>query len=181
MDWSTLVASGGVSAVVGVVVSLVAVSQMTKKQARAERADAARQEVAAKAGLLLAELARYEFVRSDEPKRSRARAHLDDRIKASEIILAAAPLPWWRRSLVERRVRRVFGDYWTSLAIDYPSTDASDTGSFAAFLASSIREANGDQRPGQFDGLMQRAYSTRAGDPLLRVLRRELRRLRSAY
>ena len=61
VDWSTLIASAGVSAVVGAVVSLVAVSQVTVRRGRAERREAARLAVAAAVKPLQLELARYTY------------------------------------------------------------------------------------------------------------------------
>lgn len=174
-----MLASTGVSAVVGAVVSLLAVSQTTVRRARAERREAARLAVRERVAPLLAELARYEYLRPPEPRRSAERSHMDDHAAVMSIRRAAADLPPWRRWLVDRRCRRVFGAYWTDLARDYPSAKSEGNESFSAWFAASVRDRReGDPSP--LDGLMQRAYSESPGHPMLRELRRELRRLAAA-
>lgn len=70
----------GVSAVVGAVVSLVAVSQVTVRRARAERREAARLAVAAAGKPLQLELARYTYAAGQRTssKRDNEAAHMDD-------------------------------------------------------------------------------------------------------
>lgn len=179
-DWATLVAAAGVSAIVSAIVSLLAVRQVTVRRSRAERADAAMQRIRAIVEPLLDALSRYEYVRPPEPRRIAERSHMDDHAAVVRIRHAAADLPLWRRALVDRRCRRVFGDYWTNLAIDYPNASSDEAGaSFSAWLAASVRGRQEDD-PGPVDGLIHRAYSEPAGRPVQNDLRRELRRLSAA-
>jgi hypothetical protein len=74
----------------------------------------------------------------------------------------------------------VFGDYWTDLALDYPSSRTGGSESLTAWLASSLKDSDVKPGKGPLDGLMQRAYSEPAGHPLQDKLRRELRRLQAS-
>lgn len=181
VDWSTLLASAGVSAVVGAVVSLLTVSQATVRRARAERREAARRAVSAAVSPVLDEVARYEYLRPPEPKRTLEQSHMDDHARLVIVRRAAADLPAWRRWLIDRRCRRVFGHYWTDLARDYPSALDSDSGSLTSWLAASTRDYRASAGRGPVDGLLHRAYCERAGHPLVHKLRRELRRLAAAW
>ena len=178
MDVATLLASAGVSAVVGAVVSVLAVSQTTVRRAKAERADAARQAVQAVVAPMRDELARYEFRQRPEPLRGPGRSHMDDHAAVVQVLDAATGLPAWRRWLVARRCRRVFGAYWTDLAIEYPG-DPTDAHTFSAWLASSLTRGRGSipRGAGPLDGLLQRAYSELPGHSRLKDLRDELRSL----
>lgn len=180
VDWSTLLASAGVSAVVGAVVSLLAVSQTTVRRAKAERADASRLAVRECVAPLLAELARYQYVGLERAKREAETSHMDDHAHVVAIRSAAADLPGWRRWLVDRRCRRVFGDYWTDLARDYPSVGRETGGTLTAWFAASVAESKRPPGARPVDGLMHRAYSQQSGHTLVDRLRRELRRLAAA-
>lgn len=180
MDWSTVFLSAGVSALVGTLVSLSAVHQTTVRKARAERADAARLAVRDLVAPILGELRRYEYVSPAEPARTPNRIHSEDHVRVSSILQTASNLPPWRRRLVERRCRRVFGEYWTDLAIEYPGGGANDANPMTAWIVRSAKDQDGfatTTERGPLKALMQRAYSERAGHPLLADLRRELRRL----
>jgi hypothetical protein len=182
MDSSQLVASAGISAVVSAVVSLLSVRAVTVQQARAAQAEAARRAVRQAVAPLLDELARYEYLTDrPEPKRTSERSHMDDHAAVVRIRSAAAELPAWRRALVDRRCRRVFGYYWTDLARDYPSaSNDPGAGSVGAWFASSVRGVHPTAGRGPLDGLLHRAYCQPPGDALLKDLRRELHRLSAA-
>lgn len=183
MEWETLLVGAAVSAVVSAVVSLVAVHQVTVRRARAERADAALQTVKQLLEPLRVELERYRYLQPPDPKRTRERSHMDDHGQVVRILRVASDLSPIRARLVERRCRRVFGDYWVDMAIDLPSTGSGDTssGSFSAWLAASIKEPGGiPEGKGPVDGLLHRAYCEPAGNALQDDLRRELRALAKA-
>lgn len=179
MDWSTVFLSAGVSAVVGAVVSLLTVSQTTVKRARAERREAARVALAARVAPLIDDLARYRFRRSrPKPLREPDLAEFDDHATVVGIRAAAADLPPWRRRLVDRRLRAVFGTTWTDLAIDYPTKpDANE--SRGAWLAVALENSETPDTVPDY-GLLHRAYSARPGDPSQDELTRALRRLAAA-
>lgn len=167
------------SAVVGAVVSLLVVSQTTVRRRRAERREAAREAVTAAVAPLLVELGRYRYqVRRPEPKRAGEQAdlaHLEDHAQLVTIRTAAADLPGWRRWLVDRRCRRIFGNYWNDLARDYPTRTDADT--LTAWLAVSMNDgASGDPR----QSLIHRTYAEPPGHALGAELARELRRLSAA-
>lgn len=172
-----MAASAGVSAVVGAVVSLLAVSQTTVRQRRAERREAARLNLRQTVGALLDELARYQYQAGrPAPKRDDQHAHPEDHAAVVAIRAAAEDLPAWRRALIDRRSRRVFGAYWTDLARDYPSQLDGGSGSFTAQLAAHFHGRGGDP----LDSLIHRAYAHPPGHPTQTDLRRELRRLAAA-
>lgn len=180
MEWGTLLATAGVSAVVSALVSLWAVRMVTVRRAKAERADAARRAVRAEAEKLLRALARYRYTEGRPTPARGNTAEADDHAAVVRIRNAATDLPAWRRWLVDRRCRRVFGDYWTDLAIDYPSDLESGAGTFIAHLNERLRAKRADGRGNQStpaDSLIHRAYSELPGHPALDELRRELRHL----
>lgn len=182
MDWSTVLASAGVSAVVGAVASLLAVSQTTVRQQRAARRELARHILRQAVAPLLDELARYEYLRRDNAKarRSGEAADMEDHARVVAIRAAATDLLGWRRALVDRRCGLVFGEYWTNLARDYPTKAAAGPGSLGAWFAAAVSDHDRKPGAGPRDGLMHRAYSRPPGDPLQAELRRELRRLAAA-
>ncbi len=182
VDWVTVLVSGSTSAAVGVIVSLLAVPQTVVRQRRAERRDDARRLLEQAVDGLIVEHARYLYLRPPEPRRTNERSHMDDHGHVVRIRRAAADLSPLRRYLIDRRCRRVFGDYWTELARDLPAADTADviSASVGAWFAAERRGAPPADGRGPLDGLMQRAYSRPAGDPLVRKLGRELRRLRAA-
>lgn len=171
MDWSTVIFGAGVSAIVSAVVSVVAVRSVTVRRARAERAEASRLAVKGIVEPLLNKLARYEFI-DGKPNRTMDTSDLDDHATVVKIRAAAGGLPSWRRALVDRRCRRVFGRYWVDLADGFPSSD-----SLHSWFAAAVKDDQVKLGGLPTDGLMHRAYMEPAGGSLQRQLRRELRRL----
>lgn len=102
---------------------------------------------------------------------------MDDHQHVVATLGAAADLPAWRRRLVDRRCRRVFGAYWCDLARDYPSAGETGGGSLTAWLASSMQDHHGAEDP-------RTSPTSRLCDParesVQNELRRELRHLAAA-
>lgn len=174
--WTAVTVSAGTSAVISALVSLLAVHQTTVRRAKAERTDASRQAVRHAVEPLLRELARYKYLDRTSPKRSEEQSHLEDHTCIVTIREAASDLPRHRRWLVDRRCRKTFGNYWTDLAVDLP-TSANESGTFSAWLASSLKDNKVSQVYGPTRGLLHRAYMERPGHPLQEELRRNLKRL----
>jgi hypothetical protein len=99
---------------------------------------------------------------------------MDDHTAVVSIRTAASNLPLWRRWLIERRCRRVFGE-WTRLAIEFPTKPSGDE-TVAAWLSPAIEHSD----DGVEWGLRQRAYSELPGHPAQHKLSVELRRLAGA-
>ncbi len=180
MEWPTVLLSAGISAVVGAVVSLLAVSQVTTRRARAERADASRRALAAVVGPLRSDLRKYQLGMNRGLQRGPATAQLDDHRLVSGILAASSDLPWWRRRLVERRCRRVFGDHWTDLARDWPYDPSSVGAALGPSLMAGIRAGKNGQSAAPVAGLIHRAYTNAPGHVLLQQLDRQLRLLAAA-
>lgn len=178
MDVSTLLASAAVSAVVGTLVSVAAVSQVTVRRARAERADAARRAVVGIVSPLRVDIGKYRARMLPGLGREPQTAQMADYETVSRVLAAAADLPGWRRRLVLRRCRRVFGRYWTDLAELSPA-DPSSLGSIVApvLVAEYQRLKAGADLSGRTDGLMHRALCCPPEDGMVGDLARELAQL----
>src|SRR5687768_8138741 len=150
MDWPTFVVSAGVSAVV----SWFTVRALTVRKARTELAEAARLSVKEVVQPLLSELGRYEYIRLPKAKRNGVLAALEDHTQVVQVRSAAEGLRWWRRALVKRRCRRVFGRYWVDLAEDFPTKDST-----LSFLASALKDDQVRDGETPTDGLIHHAYS----------------------
>lgn len=181
MQWSTLIASAGVSAVVGAVVSLFAVSQVAVRQARAIAREDARRSVRELADAQVRRAMRYAFAPRDGDRAIRAAddglSHLDDHSVVAAILVAARGLSAPRRWLVRRRCRAIFGNYWTELALLYPAASANGEESFLLWLtanAGAVPIANDS-----CESLMHRAYSKPPGDSSQDQLRKQFARLSS--
>lgn len=88
-----------------------------------------------------AELHKYQLGLQRGLKRDHKSSHMEDHSRASAVLKAVAPLPWWRRRLVQRRCGLVCGEYWSRLAIDLPASEQGD--SLSAWLSSTILENKG--------------------------------------
>lgn len=179
MDVPTILVSAGVSAVVGALVSLAAVSQVTIRRSRAERAEAARRAVRAMVGPLLLDVRRYRAEMSAGLQREQDTGQGEDYVTVSRLLTVAADLSCWRRTLVLRRSRRIFGRAWTDLAELSPADPSSPGSLFAPILQAQYRAARlgavTESRPPP--GLLHRAFCQPPNGALLPRLDRELRRL----
>lgn len=177
INWPTLFASAGVSAVVGSVVSLIAVSSVTVRTERAKRREAARVALKQAVQPLLADLARYQF--SDlrtSAKREGNSLPLEDYETVVKIREAALGLSALRRSMVDHRCREIFGRSWVQLAEDYP---AGASGGLGAYLASATNSRGNEPHDGA-SSLFHRTYSKPPSQGGGKALRRQLRLLSKA-
>ena len=181
MDWSTVLASAGVSTVVSAFVSLFFVRQTTVAQARAERAEASRLVLAGVVGKMMRDLAQDQGGMRQSLRREPGTAHMEDQNRAGEVLAAIDGLPGWRQQLVTRRVRKLFGAYWTEQAALFPRADDPSLGtSVAAHIVRSIKLERAGENPDTSGHLYHRAYCQEPGHPLLTRLGRQLSRLARA-
>lgn len=168
--WTVATSVGG-----SLLVSYIGVRYFTAQRVRAEREVAALDAIEQSVVPLLRQ-ARSFAARPSRPLREAGHAHMDDGVAALQVLNAARHLPRWRRALVERRCRRVFGAAWVRHAlpeVGMPEV-AKDDRSNRIFVRA-LFETH-DRGPGMHvlgsgqpvvtvsDGLMQRAYEG-AADP----------------
>ncbi|HCS61031.1 MAG TPA: hypothetical protein DIW46_06480 [Microbacterium sp.] len=169
------------------IVSYIGVRYFTGAKIRAERSDTARRQLRAVVGPWLKSASSYAGRKKRTPMREIAVAHAQDGVDALTVLRIAEDLPVWRRALVRRRCRRVFGEKWTSFAIrELPSTgDASESG--WQITAMALFEDHdgvgvvgaGKPRVSFSSGLIQRAYASTTSQDA-KNLARELSKLRNA-
>lgn len=180
MDVPTLLASAAISAVVGTLVSLVAVSQVTVGKLRAERAEEARRSIRAFLLQLNRDVLAYQAGDAPNLQRDPTTAHIQDAEDAATILEAAQDLPRWPRLVLRRRVYRIYGREFSALADRYSSTEER---TLRAMLAPMVRkqiESSGrGKQVTMLDGLLQRALSSSPKSMLVKRLRIELYLLRS--
>ena len=119
------------------------------------------------------ELARYQYADSRKTAKREVDGPLplDDLEQVIAIRSAASGLRAWRRLLIDRRLRRVYGDHWVDLCRDYPSAS-----SVSSWLAASLNQhrADGEQTIDPAAALIHRTYwrpQERGRDALARELR----------
>jgi hypothetical protein len=182
MDWSTVIASAAVSAIVGALVSITAVSQTTVRQRRAERRDDALLTLKRVATTLRSDLRLYELGIRTGNKRTAERSHIDDHRLATAVLDSTENMSRLRTSLVRRRCRRVFGGYWATLAEEMPYADDSlGSAVVPALLGAPRLQASGTLKSSPIDSLLHRAYMEDPGSREQAQLRRELRRLSAGW
>lgn len=174
----TLIASAGVSAVVGAVVSLLAISTVTTRRDRAERREAARVEVRDCVAEVENQLARYLYTGGTAPRTMDGPMLTEDLQHVIRIRRAAHELPNWRRAAIDFRLGRIFGRGWVLLARDYPSQYPDD--GEAALTTSMAGLFKGYNMPDPRHSMIHRIYATPVGGGDAKALRKELRRLARA-
>lgn len=173
--WTVATSIGG-----SLLVSWIGVRYFTGQRIRAEREVVALDAIES-AVLPLLRDARSFASRPHKPRREPGVTHVDDGVQALQVLDAARHLSWWRRALVERHCRRLFGDAWVRHAMpEVGSTDAEIAGRIFVRRLFETNDASGvdtwPSRPvvDRSDGLIQRTYEG-AADPAQLV--RELTRL----
>lgn len=180
MDVPTLLASAGISAIVGTLVSLLAVSQVTVGKMRAERAEEARLTIRAFLRQTIRDVAAYQAGDAENLQRDPAVAHIQDAEDAATVLGAAQNLRWWPRQVLRWRTHRIYGREFSALAERYSSTEER---TLRAMLAPMIKKQLQKSRSGRqvtmLDGLLHRALSSRPESFLVKRLRVELYLLQS--
>jgi hypothetical protein len=160
MDWSTAIATAGISATVSVVVSLLSVATVTVRQERAKRREAARLAFEAAVLPLRDRLARYRYTAARETaqREPEGPAHLSDLEDLIIIWRATDGLPSWRRFLIERRLRFIYGNGLVDLVRDYPSaSESASDATMSSFFAASVSGVEPPDQPTA--SLLHRTYS----------------------
>ncbi|MEP7739153.1 hypothetical protein ABKW28_15995 [Nocardioides sp. 31GB23] len=182
LDWSTVALSTALSALVGTLVSLAAVSQTTIRQRRAERRDEARQRLAETVAPMRAKVRKYQAGRHGSLKRDEPHTMVgDDYTLVSAVLYVAESLSPIRRHLVRRRCRQLFGKWLTETAAISPA-DGSSPGAFLAplFVAAFAEDEYADPEK-RATGTLHRALMTDPASPELARLERDLRRLSAGW
>lgn len=175
MDIPTLLASAGISAIVGTIVSLLAVSQVTVGKMRAERAEESRRTIRAFVRKLSRDVAAYQAGEAAHLQRDTSPAHLQDAEDAATILAAAQDLRLWPRIVLRLRTRRIFGRQLTALAERYPSAEERTFGAMLApMLRKQLQKTPGSKPVTMLDGLIHRALSSAPNHWRVRQLRLEL-------
>lgn len=184
-DWFTFFAS----LIGSLAVAYIGVRYFTGSRIRAERAEHGKQRIRLAANALIRDANSYQqrwqtALHRDEATLSSDGAH------ALRFLRMAVDLPWWRRKLITRRCRRVFGKRWTyEASLRGEGMTVSDDDTAVMFLRALMEshEGTGTHIVGTGtpivtfrDGLMQRAYETEPPSPLVAQLIRELTRLSRA-
>jgi hypothetical protein len=150
------------------VVAWIGVRYFTGAKINAERADAARRELRILVAPWLSSARARAEGRGRNLQRELRVAHADDGVCALAVLRIAADLPWWRRVLVRRRCRAVFGEEWFKLADERVDTAPGD-GNAADYMLTRALFLNrgtspyvgtGTPRVPFSTGLMQRVYSS---------------------
>lgn len=178
VDWVTVVVRAAISAVVGAVVSLIAVHGQTVRRMRAETSETARRTIREALAPTRLEVRRYRLDRSREagPKRKADTAHGDDLVLTTTVVNAAEGFGAIRRHLFGLRSRRVFGrEFYRIASMHHPDDAASST---SLMMVAMIRGIDQTGNPIIFtDGLLHRALASSPTSPLVRKLDRHITRL----
>jgi hypothetical protein len=179
VDLPTVLASGGLSALVAVITA----TRVASRTERGRHIYAARQELRAVVDDSY-RLARQTELGHRKPTREPDRG-VDggDYVLAGRVLAVAAQLPWWQRRLIHRRCRRLFGRGIADLAEVQPADTSSFGGMVAPLLTWQYRQSKGGKEPlkrSDVHGLMD-ALATDAPATQLRKLRRSLARLRAGW
>jgi hypothetical protein len=171
---STVVTSAGVSAVVAVYTA----GTVARRKARADRDVAARKTIRDAVRPLRQELARYH--RDGHTNRAQGVAAVEDAAAASAVLSALPDLPVWRRRLMRRRMRRLFGTLWLKHLELFPYDDADPMGTV---MRATVRESQLDDtgRPRKLtDGQVHRTLASRWPEDA-EYLGQQLRRLAACW
>jgi hypothetical protein len=183
VDWSTIVVSAVISAALGVLVAFVTASLITVRQARARRREDARQELAQIAAEMRLTLSQYRALQDrarphdDERARLPKQPNTADQLAAGRVLQAASGLGWFRRWLVKRRCRRIFGRFWTDRAELFLAADSEVSVGPAVFAGLNHHPFRSGNAAAAVSQRLHRAYAAPPRDPLQAELDRELRRL----
>lgn len=173
INWPTVI----VSLITSLIASYIGVRYFTGPKLRAERADAAKQNIRREALELIRKATQYQRGVASSLQRKNGQADANDGAQALRFIQLSSDLTWWRRYSIKRRCRHVFGKRWTATA-ELRGEPISDDDSVFILTAALL-----DRSPetGTFsDGLMQRAFESDPSSPLVAKLVRQLERLSRA-
>ncbi|MFK3833771.1 hypothetical protein [Microbacterium sp. NPDC087868] len=171
------------------IVAYVGVRYFTGAKIRAERADVARRELRKAVAPWLRAARERAAGRGRNLQREVRTSDAEDGVRALAVLRIAEDLPAWRRRLIHRRCRVVFGAEWYELAqeqVDVETDALSDAGHIltrALFQHAEpgVRVLGVGQPKVTFStGLMQRVYSSNVNADAS-VLVDQLRKLSKGY
>lgn len=178
MDWATLLAAAGLSGVV----SWLTARHVAVRQRRAGDHEDARAELRELLTPTRRLVAQY---RADVREgRDATKGRTEDAALAGKVLALADRLPWWRRVLVRRRLRRLVGPVWFDLAELHGVED--DTTAFNAWFVSQVAATRAERRGEHVErssdlGTLHRALSGERDAPVVAEVERDLRRLASGW
>lgn len=116
--------------------------------------------------------------------REGTRGHPEDATLAGRVLAVAERLPWWRRVLVRRRLRRLVGPAWSELAELHGVGD--DSGAVSAWLVSQVAAVRAERRGENVErtddlGTLHRALAGRRDAPEVQKVERDLSRLAAGW
>jgi hypothetical protein len=177
IDWPTVITSGSVSALVGGVVSMMTARRVAAQQVAGRTTAEARQRVRELVSPELTKLRQfqahgYASLQRDEDNLM----HADDIVLCGNLFAASADLTAWRRRLVRRRLRKLFGANTVGFCETHGADAADPRKSFAVLLQ---RQALGVMRPehglphpdtGKFDAAFRAGPASKEVTELIRSL-----------
>ncbi|MFS0851996.1 hypothetical protein [Microbacterium sp. 179-I 3D4 NHS] len=170
------------------VVSYIGVRYFTGEKIRAERADLARRELRKTVAPWLRSAQERASGRGRSLQREAQTSDAEDGVSALAVLRLAEDLPRWRRALVRRRCRIIFGSEWSALADEQihistdPKTDADRlvTRALFQYVDDGVHIlGSGKPRVTFSSGLIQRVYSSNVNAEA-HLLVRQLRKLSRA-
>lgn len=164
------------------IVSYVGVRYFTASRIAAERAVDAKRQLRETVGPWQASAQRYVDSGRGRPAREIGTAHAEDGSNAALVLRIAEALPAWRRTLVKRRCKRIFGSRWTNVAaleLLERTADSPDAGMRITVRALFDQRDNPTDQDSYRAGLIHRVYSSSTAHEGPRLVR-ELRMLRQA-
>jgi hypothetical protein len=110
-DWGTIVASAATGAASGGFVSWLAAPHTANRQERGQDRSKGRQVIRSIVGPILTNVRQYQAHAFGSMGRDPEEhtIHADDIALCSQILSTSSTLSWWRRRLVVRRVKQLFG------------------------------------------------------------------------
>ena len=179
MAIETILVSAAISAIVGALVSIFAVAQLTVRRVRAERAEQATLAIRELVRELQLALLQFGAEIATNLRRDSS-AHTQDAVLAGKILVAAEDLGSIRRISVSRRVRRLVGKAWFETAV-ISGGDANSVYEAATIAQVLAMKANPRTKRTHVDGLIQRALMGDAHTATFRRLQRDLKLLAKGW
>ena len=178
LSWQVALVSATISAVVGTLVSLLAVSQTTVRRAKAERRDEARQQISGIVQEHRLAVKQYRYGINTSLKRAPNSPELSDYQFARCVLHGAAALVWWRRFLIRRRLTNLVGSLYVEFAELNP-VEGGDMAGLANLIR--LRQTTNQDLGSPTEALYHRAFSESPESPELLELERQLARLGDAW
>jgi hypothetical protein len=190
IDWSAVVTSGLVSAIVSGVISVLLSRYVAGRQEEGKLAAAARKQIREVVDPILTEARFYKSSRVDQTppsSRSKADEEKSDRFdveSCAKVLMASRDLPLFQRNLVKRRLRKLYGPKTVTLcdvesvyAVNPDETDLA----IARWQLHHSKDWTGNAERLPDRGLLERARGSAPTSREISRLLRSLERLRRGH